>query len=166
MSNRIYQLMAAQIISLGRAGVLICPTTLIMGGRVVFHQIGNVEAWSGEQEGLQTLKDAGEGPWFTKGYAAVMRVNRSGASEGVYIMFDFYQPDDATGNRYPKYNGPLWGYLGGDKTVQFSCARIADKISDLDLFRPFHLTKIVTHPVKIVCTIVSPQGFMIHGTVV
>lgn len=105
-----------------------------------------MEAWSGEQEGLQTLKDAGEGPWFTKSYAAVMRANRSGASEGVYIMFDFYQPDDATGNRYPKYNGPLWGYLGGDKTVQFSCARIADKISDLDLFRPFHLTNIVTHP--------------------
>lgn len=34
-------------------------------GSFVFHQIGNVEIWSDEQENLQTLEDAGNGPWFT-----------------------------------------------------------------------------------------------------
>ena len=130
----------------------------------IFHQIGNVEIWCDEQGNLQTLKDAGEGPWFTDSYAAVMRINKSGASNGVYVMFDFYEPDDVNGNRFPKRNDPSWGHLG-DGTTQFSCARIADKISDLDLFRPFHLTEIITHPVEIVRVINSAQGSMIRATI-
>lgn len=70
-------------------------------GGFVFHQIGNVEIWCDEQENLRTLEDAGNGPWFTTTYAAVVKVNNSGASEGIYIIFDFYEPDEATQNRLP-----------------------------------------------------------------
>ena len=58
-------------------------------GGFVFHQIGNVEIWCDEQENLRTLEDAGNGPWFTTTYAAVVKVNNSGASEGIYINLIF-----------------------------------------------------------------------------
>lgn len=133
-------------------------------GGFVFHQIGNLEIWCDGQENLRTLEDAGNGPWFTTTYAAVVKVNHSGASEGIYIIFDFYEPDEATQNRLPRYNGSHWGYLG-DTTMQFSVAKIADKISELDLFRPFHLTEIIPHPVEIVRVGTSPQGSMVRVTI-
>lgn len=133
-------------------------------GGFIFHQIGDVQIWCAKQGKLQTLKDVGEGPWFTASYAAVVRINKNGASDGVYIMFDFYEPDGATGDRLPKLNDPSWGYLGKGKT-QFSCARIADKIPDLDLFHPLHLTEVITHPVEIVRVVSTAQRSMIRATI-
>ena len=48
--------------------------------------------------------------------------------------------------------------------MQFSCAKIADKVADLDLFRPFKLTEIVRRPIEIVHVAKSAEADMVRVT--
>lgn len=50
----------------------------------------------------------------------------------------------------------LWGYFG-KTNMQFSCANIADRISDLDPFSLFELTEMVEHPIELVRVIKSAE---------
>lgn len=132
-------------------------------GGFVFHQIGDVETWCDESDDLQTLNDTGKGDWMKTGFAAVMRLAPSGTPNGVYIIFDFH-PENSTADRSPRYDLNHWGFLGKEGR-QFSCARIANKISDLDLFYQFQIPEIVEHPVEIVRVVKSAQGSMARVTV-
>lgn len=72
--------------------------------------------------------------------------------------------NQGAGDRPLKYPGNIWGYFG-ELENKFSCARIADKTSDLDPFRPFMLTEVVAHPIEIVHAIESATGNMLRATI-
>lgn len=114
----------------------------------VFNQIGFLEKWCGGKENLQTLEDAGKGRWARSRFVAVMRIGQNGTSNGVYIIFDFYDVDECAGTRFAKIQGDNWGNLGKRKE-HFSCVKIADKLSQLELFRPVQLMEVVEHAVEI-----------------
>ena len=63
-----------------------------------------------------------------------------------------------------KMGRQFWGYLG-EGTKQFSCARIADCLSDLSLFKPLVFHEVVDRPVETVRTVMTSQGTMIRATV-
>ena len=103
-------------------------------------------------------------------FCAVVRITEGGTADGVYLLYDFYAPNyghsrfpDKDG-QYPKEYGQIWGYLG-EGTKQFSCARIADCLSDLSLFKPLVFHEVVDRPVETVRTVMTSQGTMIRATV-
>lgn len=91
-----------------------------------------------------------------------MRLTRTGAPNGIYIIYDFY-PKDPNGSRPCRCNGGYWGYFDGSGN-QFSCAMVADQVSDFHLFRSVYFTEIVRHPIEIVRVVRSPQGSLIRAT--
>lgn len=72
-------------------------------------------------------------------FAEVMRLFRRSEANGIYIIYNIYSDHSFTGDTSHHYTGDPWGHLG-ETEMKFSCAKIADKISDLDLFRPYELT--------------------------
>lgn len=137
----------------------------------VFFQLGRVEVlYDGEDGEVHSLQDALEGDWMDTRFCAVMRITEGGTADGVYLLYDFYAPNCGESRfpnkdgQYPKEDGQFWGYLG-EGTKQFSCARIADRLSDLSLFKPLVFHEVVDHPVEIVRAVMASQGTMVRATV-
>ena len=127
----------------------------------VFFQLGRVEVLFVEEEDeeVESLEDAWEGDWMDTRFCAALRITNDGAADGVYLFYDFYCPDDMTGYRFPKRLGEFWGYLG-EGTRQFSCARIANRLSDLKLFDPLLLTEVFDRPLELSRAVQTPKGTM------
>lgn len=134
-------------------------------GGFVFFKLGRVEVlFVEEDEEVHTLQDAWEGYWMDTKFCAVMRITKGDSANRVYLFYDFHAPEDVTGNRFPKDDSGYWGYPG-EGTKQFSCARIADRLSDLELFKPLSLTEVVDRPVEIVRAMMTAQRTIIRATV-
>ena len=88
----------------------------------------------------------------------------------LYLLYDFYTPNYGQSRfpnregQHPKEDGQFWGYPG-EGTKQFSCARIADCLSDLSFFKPLVFHEVVDRPVEIVRAVMTSQGTMIRATV-
>ncbi|KAI9778194.1 MAG: hypothetical protein M1839_008311 [Geoglossum umbratile] len=141
----------------------------------VFHQIGILEFWESsedddddenvEDDDVESSKDVDSGNWEPTGFHVVVRFGRSGAANGIYIIYDFY-PKDEEGDRYLKINSNRWGRLPNDKTrQQFSIAKIADTMTELQGNRLFTLTEVFEYPVEIVMTWKTPEGIIARVTV-
>jgi hypothetical protein len=132
----------------------------------VFHQIGTLQYRGDEVENFQSLEDAARGPWLATGFGVVVRFGRSGAANGIYIIYDFY-PEDEWGERNLKLDDDeYWGRLPKDRThQQFSMAKIADTITELRFGRMFTLTEVLDYPVEIVRAVKTPEDAIIRVTI-
>ncbi|KAI9774440.1 MAG: hypothetical protein M1839_001723 [Geoglossum umbratile] len=140
----------------------------------VFHQIGILEFWeswggdgggSVEDNDVESSKDVDRGKWRPTGFHVVVRFRRSGAANGIYIIYNFY-PKDEEGDHYLKINSDRWGRLPDDKTrQQFSMAKIADTMTELQRGRLFTLMEVFDYPVEIVMTWKTPEGIIARVTV-
>jgi len=92
-----------------------------------------------------------------------MRFTKSGAANGLYLIYDFYPPDDL-GNRDERIDTDCWGCLPDDPdSQQFSMARFADTITELRPGRSFQLMEVVDHLVELV--VQTSDGAIIRVTV-
>ncbi|KAH0536388.1 hypothetical protein FGG08_006738 [Glutinoglossum americanum] len=133
-------------------------------GGFVFHQIGTLECWAGGPREL-SCEDADNGPWEPTGFHVVVRFGRDGAANGVYVIYDFYPKDEFGGyDRGQKISDDYWGYLicGGQ---QFSIAKIADNLTELDFSRTFSIVEAVDYPVEIVRAVKTSGGAIVRATV-
>ncbi|KAI9780353.1 MAG: hypothetical protein M1839_006776 [Geoglossum umbratile] len=138
--------------------------------RFVFHQIGILEFWeswggdgggSDEDNDVESSKDVDCGIWRPTGFHVVVRFRRSSAANGIYMIYNFY-PKDEEGDHYLKINS----HLPDDKTgQQFSMAKIADTMRELQHGRLFTLMEVFDYPVEIVMTWETPEGIIARVTV-
>lgn len=125
------------------------------GTGFVFHQMGMLEIWSGETDEPKTENNVAGGPWSPADFGVVMRIDRSGAPAGVYIIYDFYPTDPSTGKRpSERRNIGHWGQLG-DLPGRIAIAKIADTASELKFDRTFSPTVIADYPVELVRAVVG-----------
>ncbi|KAL1967812.1 hypothetical protein VTN77DRAFT_2501 [Rasamsonia byssochlamydoides] len=110
------------------------------------------------------LSSTSSGSWRYGGFCAVVRFGTNGLPSGIYLVYDFYPEDDITGNRYPKTDRSDWGYLG-ERYEQFSVARIAGRIADLEFGRTLTFTEKIDYPVEIVRAVKTCRGTIIRATV-
>ncbi|KAI9765294.1 MAG: hypothetical protein M1840_007493 [Geoglossum simile] len=129
----------------------------------VFHQIGDLEFWGGGPADLRNLRDYG--PWHSTHFQAVMRFGRNGVANGVYVIYDFY-PEHVYLEERQKIDHDEWGYLPDDFTdCQISCAKIADKITDLGPDYTFDFAEALDYPVELVRAVKTSAGAIMRVTV-
>lgn len=109
-------------------------------------------------------------PYGRTGFAAVVRITRTGRADGIYLLYDFYQRDDETDfnlEREVRTDG-RWGILG-DRTSddRFSFAKVADAadIPNLSLDFKLQLSDISKHEVQIVRVVQAANGTLIPAEI-
>jgi hypothetical protein len=90
-----------------------------------------------------------------------MRFGRTGAANGVYIIYDFYPKEDNP-EREMRIEDEYSGYLSGDQ--RFFLAKIADDINELNFRYTFDLREMVDHPVQLVRAVKTADGSIIRAT--
>ncbi|KAH0533663.1 hypothetical protein FGG08_007605 [Glutinoglossum americanum] len=133
-------------------------------GGFIFHQIGTLEHWGGWRREL-SCQDIKNGPWDPTEFYVVVRFGRNGAANGIYIIYNFYPEDEFGGYvRGQKISDEYWGYLRwGDQ--QFSIAKIADDITELEFSHTLSLAETVDYPVEIVRAVETSGGAIVRATV-
>ena len=97
-----------------------------------------------------------------------MRFGRTGAANGVYIIYVFYPQYDGGDERELKITDDDWGYLPDPKSemeLQFSIAKISDSINELGSENKLKLSEVVQHPVEIVRAVKTPMNTVTCATV-
>ncbi|KAI9781162.1 MAG: hypothetical protein M1839_006270 [Geoglossum umbratile] len=114
---------------------------------------------------LRTYEDAANGTWFPTRFHAVMRFERNGAANGVFVIYDFYPEDEYLQERR-KLDDRDWGYLPSGLSDQpISIAKIANKITDLRFGRTFDFVGPLDYPVELVRAMKTPEDTIIRVTV-
>ncbi|KAK2810716.1 hypothetical protein FQN50_002759 [Emmonsiellopsis sp. PD_5] len=117
------------------------------GDGFVFHQIGMLEMWICNQEDSRI-----KGPWRPTNFGVVVRIHRSGAPIGVYIIYDFYPMDparDPSERPSTRLDIPHWGMLG-NLPGRIAVAKIADTMSVLQFGYDLSPAVIADYPVELV----------------
>ncbi|KAI9856122.1 MAG: hypothetical protein M1813_009240 [Trichoglossum hirsutum] len=142
----------------------------------LFHQIGKLEVWCGntrkfedsdsESDDPEIYEGDEAGSWVNTYYYIVMRIDETGTSKGLYLIFDFHPEfDDDDGKRNVKVGindsldgwGPVMIEVDGRRVT---VAKIADSIKQLRFTREFDLTEVSHDSADIVTTIQTKQGIL------
>ncbi|KAK0707069.1 hypothetical protein B0T26DRAFT_729057 [Lasiosphaeria miniovina] len=118
-----------------------------VGNGFVFAQVGALYHFAGpnwkETEPNMVIK----GPWKPTGFGVVVQVDERGRPGSVYIIFNFYEWDDESGDR--KHTAvtdesgkvlPEIGRLHEKCTKTFTVAKIANSLKDLGPDKRFEIT--------------------------
>ncbi|KAK2794643.1 hypothetical protein FQN50_009882 [Emmonsiellopsis sp. PD_5] len=138
-----------------------------MDSGFVFHQIGMLEWAAADEDERKTLAGVADCQWYDTDFGVVMRIDRSGASAGVYIIYDFYvssmAPPDKRVFERPTTNSS-WGQLP-ELPGRIAVAKIANSLSELSLDRPLSLEVVADYPVELVRAAVGMGNSLIRATV-
>lgn len=126
----------------------------------ILHQIGSVMFYSGESsEGKGTTEGQGDRKWLETGFALVSDVT-SGKAGAVYLVYNFYPYIPNLDGCSHIDNDYEWGFLPGEEEdeEQFSCAKIADSLDDLNEEYQFQWGKRYQYEVELVPAVQNPDG--------
>ena len=112
---------------------------------------------------MRKAEDAAEGEWLNTDFCVVMRFGRNGVANGLYLIFDFYSPDE-NGYRDWKVSENNWGWML-DWNKQFCMAKLADDIHELSFGRMLNLTERLEHPVEIVRAVKTAGNTIMRATI-
>lgn len=138
---------------------------LLIGG-FTFFQVGKLERFCG-----MDASDPGQHhAWEDTGFGVVVRLTPSGSAAGVYIIFDFYPEYPELGDRTRKTRSSddvIWGWLPNSEisAMQFSCAMIADRITDLSATYKLRFSDYERHQVEIVRAVLGSNNTIIRATI-
>ena len=132
-------------------------------GGFVFHQIGILQTWGDEPEAMRNTQDAAEREWLNTDFCVVMRFGRNGIANGLYLIFDFYSPDE-NGCRDWKASDNNWGWML-DWNEQICMAKLADDIHELSFGRMLNLTERLDYPVEIVRAVKTAENTIMRATI-
>ncbi|PGH14926.1 hypothetical protein AJ79_02789 [Helicocarpus griseus UAMH5409] len=136
------------------------------GTGFVFHQIGILERFLVTENRRPTEENLNKGQWFSTHYGVVVRFERSGNANGVYIICDYYPTDTHTGER-PTERLDLT-HIGsfGRSEIPMSVAKIAEKASDFTGFdRRFSPIVVVEQPIQLVRAVANRSNFIQRVTI-
>jgi hypothetical protein len=135
-------------------------------GGFTFFQLGQLERFCGTDVSDPDQRYA----WEYTGFGVVVRLTPSGRAEGVYIIFDFYPEDPEMSDMSRKIRSSdsvIWGWLPNSEieAVQFSCAMIADRITDLSQDYNLRFSHFERHQVEIVRAVLASNNTIIRATI-
>ena len=135
-------------------------------GGFTFFQLGQLERFCGTDVSDPDQRHA----WEYTGFGIVVRLTPSGRAEGVYIIFDFYPEDPEMSDMSRKIRSSdsvIWGWLPNSEieAVQFSCAMIADRITDLSQDYKLKFSHLERHQVEIVRAALASNNTVICATI-
>ena len=137
-------------------------------GGFVFHQLGTLEYFTGDNSQTTSMYKLGRGTWRSTGFCVVVRFSSAGQSKGIYLIYDMF-PENDDGDRVEIESGNTWGRLVPDAALQFSCAKVGATLRELQPgvtgFKALTLTELIDHPVELVRAVWSSSGAIIRATV-
>jgi hypothetical protein len=126
----------------------------------VFVQLGALHVFGGKYDysKVDDLSTINEGPWWSNGFAVVVRLSEKGVPGAVYTLWNHGKqtdsPDDEEDDDYddsPEAAGHIPGYLHPRCTEGFKFAKIADSVEELgDHKRRFSFIPLAQNEIQIV----------------
>ncbi|MCJ1247775.1 hypothetical protein MMC30_004990 [Trapelia coarctata] len=126
----------------------------------ILHQIGGVMCYDGDFSKVKAAPGATSGrKWLETGFALASDVT-SGKPGAVYLIYDFFPFIPSLEKCKHIDNDYEWGFLPKDEENedQFSCAKIADSLDDLNGDYEFQWGKRYSYEVELVPAVQNPDG--------
>ncbi|OIW23290.1 hypothetical protein CONLIGDRAFT_693898 [Coniochaeta ligniaria NRRL 30616] len=129
-----------------------------------FFQVGKLEWVDTRADGETEPYRLDGADWADTGFCVVARLDRTGHAAGIYVVADMFPFDEETGER-EQIVGPHWGIPPHSHNLQFSCAKVGQRLGDMGFATEVEWTQIIEHPVELVCLTVMGDGSAMRATV-